>query len=74
MFRELSNILGLNYKKLIKDKVANDVNINEIELMIEERNQARLDKNWKEADLIRDKLFEGGIEITDTSEGTTWKN
>ena len=74
LFRELSNILGLNYKKLIKDKVANDVNINEIELMIEERNQARLDKNWKEADLIRDKLFELGIEITDTSEGTTWKN
>ncbi len=73
LFRELSNILGLNYKKLTKDKVANDVNINEIELMIEERNQARSDKNWKEADLIRDKLLELGIEITDTPEGTKWK-
>ena len=59
--------------KLIKDKVANDVNINEIELMIEERNQARSDKNWKKADLIRDKLLDLGIEITDTTEGTKWK-
>ena len=42
--------------------------------MIEERNHARLNKNWKEADLIRDKLLDLGIEITDTSNGTKWKN
>lgn len=41
--------------------------------MIEERNQARSDKNWKKADLIRDKLLDLGIEITDTTEGTKWK-
>ncbi|MBL01591.1 MAG: cysteine--tRNA ligase [Chloroflexi bacterium] len=71
LFKELSNILGLNYQKLIEDR---DININEIEKMIEERNHARLNKNWKDADLIRDKLLELGIEITDTSEGTKWKN
>ena len=70
LFRELSNILGLDYKKLEKES---KIDALEIEFMISKRNKARQNKSWEEADLIRDELLSLGIEITDTSEGTKWK-
>jgi len=45
----------------------------EIEQLIEERQQARKEKNWKRADEIRDKLKEMGIELQDTPQGVKWK-
>ncbi|MFQ5870140.1 MAG: cysteine--tRNA ligase [Candidatus Zixiibacteriota bacterium] len=45
----------------------------EIEALIEGRNQARGDKNWAEADRIRDELLKKGIVLEDTKEGTKWK-
>ena len=45
----------------------------EIEALIAQRAQAKADKNWAEADRIRDELKEKGIELVDTKEGTTWK-
>ncbi len=44
-----------------------------IEALIEARAQAKRDKNWAEADRIRDELKAQGIELVDTKEGTTWK-
>ncbi len=44
-----------------------------IEDMIEKRHQAKKNKDFKEADTIRDKLREKGILLEDTSNGTTWK-
>ena len=44
-----------------------------IENMIIQRNEARLAKDWQKSDLIRDELMAIGVEIQDTSEGTTWK-
>ena len=41
--------------------------------LINEREQARKNKNWKRADEIRDLLLEKGIELEDTSSGTIWK-
>ena len=45
----------------------------EIEQLIEERNQARKDKNFGRADEIRDELLEKGIILKDTREGVKWK-
>ena len=45
----------------------------EIEALIEERNQARKDRNFARADEIRDLLKAQGIQLDDTPQGTTWK-
>ena len=45
----------------------------EIEGLINQRNEARRDKDFKLADEIRDKLKLKGIEIEDTKNGTIWR-
>lgn len=45
----------------------------EIEAMIEGRQQARKDKNFALADEIRGKLLDQGIVLEDTREGVKWK-
>ncbi|NLL67309.1 MAG: cysteine--tRNA ligase [Clostridiaceae bacterium] len=44
----------------------------EVERLIEQRQQARKDKNWKLSDEIRDKLKDMGIELQDTPQGVKW--
>lgn len=41
--------------------------------LIEERKTARAEKNFARSDEIRDLLGEQGIELLDSSEGTTWR-
>ena len=45
----------------------------DIEQLIEERRQARKDKNFARADEIRNLLQEKGIALEDTREGVKWK-
>ncbi|WP_373017751.1 cysteine--tRNA ligase [Thiomicrorhabdus sp.] len=45
----------------------------QIEALIEERKQARAEKNFARSDEIRDQLLEQGIELLDSAEGTTWR-
>lgn len=45
----------------------------EIELLIEERSQARQQKDWPRADAIRSRLAEQGIILEDTPQGTIWR-
>ncbi|MEV4999668.1 cysteine--tRNA ligase [Nocardioides sp. LML1-1-1.1] len=40
--------------------------------LLEERTQARADKDWARADAIRDRIKAAGIEVTDTPDGSTW--
>ncbi|EKD49888.1 MAG: cysteinyl-tRNA synthetase, partial [uncultured bacterium] len=46
---------------------------NEVKKLIAERNKARKEKNFKQADEIRQKLLDMGIEIKDTDKDTEWK-
>jgi cysteinyl-tRNA synthetase len=46
---------------------------NEIEEKIQQRQQARKDKNYQLADAIRDQLKAEGIVLIDTPEGVRWK-
>lgn len=45
----------------------------EIDALIEERNQARQDKDFEKADAIRVQLREQGIILEDTAQGIRWK-
>lgn len=45
----------------------------QVDAWIAERNQARKDKNWKEADRIRNQLQDYGILLEDTPGETIWK-
>ena len=66
LLTELTTVLGIEPKK----KTDSDP---EIERLIEERLNARKNRNFKLADEIRDKLKESGITLEDTPQGTKWK-
>ena len=66
LFDELSNVLGLLY-----NRKENDLD-SEIEALIEERQEARKNKDWATADRIRDELKARGIILKDTPQGVTW--
>ena len=42
------------------------------EIIINDRTQARADKDFATADAVRDRLAAAGITITDTPDGPTW--
>lgn len=44
-----------------------------IDALVEERNKARAEKNWKRSDEIRDELGAMGIILEDSPQGTTWR-
>lgn len=67
---ELTDILGIIYDVKCEDK--NSSNDNEVELLIEQRQQAKKDKNYQLADEIRDTLKDMGINLEDTSAGVRW--
>ena len=46
-------------------------NLEEIISIIEERKQARLNKDWNKSDELRDKLISLGYNVKDTKEGMT---
>jgi cysteinyl-tRNA synthetase len=50
--------------------VANDA---AIQALIEQREQARADRDFAEADRIRDQLAADGITLEDKAEGTVWR-
>jgi len=64
MLNELVDVLGLIYG----EKADDSLNA-EVEELIDARQKARADKNWAEADAIRDKLHEMGITLKDTPQG-----
>ena len=66
IFDELTDVLGLVYNR--KTEALDD----DIEKLIEARTQARKDKNWAEADRIRDELKAKGIVLEDTAQGVKW--
>jgi cysteinyl-tRNA synthetase len=45
----------------------------EIESLIQERNEARAARDFARADQIRDRLASAGISIEDGADGTRWR-
>ena len=44
-----------------------------VDLLVETRSQLRAERNWKQADAIRDRLEELGVVMEDSSAGTQWR-
>ncbi|WP_099305503.1 cysteine--tRNA ligase [Bacillus sp. Marseille-P3800] len=67
LFEEISDVLGL---QLHQEQALLD---EEIDALIEERNEARKARNFARADEIRDILKEKNILLEDTPQGVRWK-
>ncbi|PRR80026.1 Cysteine--tRNA ligase [Clostridium liquoris] len=67
LIRELGGPLGI-----LQNSVKENLD-EEIEKLIEQRQQARKEKNWALADKIRDELKDRGIVLEDTPQGVRWK-
>ncbi len=77
MLKYLANLLGLlelNPAEFLKSSVTEKDQSNaDIDLMVEQRQQAKKDKDWALADKIRDELTAAGIILEDNAEGTRWR-
>jgi cysteinyl-tRNA synthetase len=70
VYIELLSVLGLfEERKTGSDEISDKL----LKLITDLRMELRKEKNYALADKIRDRLNEIGIEIQDTSDGTTWK-
>ena len=67
LIKELGGVLGLLQKEK-EDEISA-----EVKELVEARTKARKEKNWAEADRIRDLLQEMGIELKDTPQGVQIK-
>ena len=66
----VTNILGLITTKKSSE---NNLTIELMELVLKLRANAKTNKDFDTADLIRDELNKAGIEIKDNREGSSWK-
>src|SRR5210317_323459 len=77
IFNSACNFIGLLHETkeewLNFKKVKVEISDAEIEKKIELRNKARAEKNYKEADNIRDYLLDKGVLIEDKDGKTSWK-
>jgi len=69
LFDELTDVLGFCYER---GQAGNDDEAAEIEALIAARATARKEKNWAEADRIRDELKARNIVLEDTPQGVKW--
>lgn len=68
LFKEFSDVLGLRL-----EEERTELLDEEIEVLIERRNEARREKDFALADQIRDQLKEQNIILEDTPQGVRWK-
>jgi cysteinyl-tRNA synthetase len=70
---ELLGVLQTDPQAWFTDKQTTNKGMKEhIETLIQEREQARKDKNWQRSDDIRDELDTMGVVIEDSADGTRW--
>lgn len=70
LFAELGDVLGIPFGEV--DASVDGPSDEEINALVEERMQARKDKNFARADEIRNQLQELGIILEDTPQGVRW--
>ncbi len=78
---EMTKLLGLGHDdpaafiRRVRDRRAQSlgIDIDAVEKRINDRTQARKDKDYALSDTIRDELAAKGVELLDGPEGTTWR-
>ena len=66
-------LLDLIKEKTEEEPKASDDLTAEIEALIQQRTEARANKDWATADAIRDKLKDMNVTVIDSKDGITWK-
>ena len=69
LFLFADQVLGLNLDLVIEDKPITP----EIQNLLDQRAQARAKKDWAASDAIRDQLDTARIEVSDSSDGQSWR-
>ena len=65
--RTLAGVLGL----VLSD--AEPEMTDDVAALVQQRDEARANRDWAGADRIRDQLLERGIQLEDTPNGTIWR-
>ena len=78
LVRAMLDVLGLDPLAEPWRTEASDANLHDaldslVNRVLEERAQARANKDWELADSLRDSLTDAGITVEDSSEGVRWK-
>jgi len=79
LIADFDRVLSLNLlaeaEKLLnkKEERGSDEEVSRIESLIAQRAEAKKNKNWAEADRIRDELKAEGIILKDTPQGVVWE-
>ncbi len=79
VLRQLAGLLGLlqrgpaEFLQGTGNVEGSEISTEDIEAMINQRNAARVAKDWSESDRLRDALAELGIILEDGPQGTTWR-
>ncbi len=70
---DLMGLIQENPDKWFGDGADGGLSVENIEMMLTEREKARSNKNFSAADAIRDRLANCGIQIEDSVEGARWR-
>jgi cysteinyl-tRNA synthetase len=72
-FGDILGILQLDADAFLQSGSVDAISADQIETLIAERAQAKLDKDYARADQIRQDLAEQGVQLDDSREGTSWR-
>ncbi|MBN2017721.1 MAG: cysteine--tRNA ligase [Candidatus Cloacimonetes bacterium] len=76
LIREFDKIFGLQLdraEQILELEAEQKVDVELVEKLIKERDEARKNKDWARSDEIRDILAKMGVEVRDSAEGTFWR-
>ncbi|WP_027390021.1 cysteine--tRNA ligase [Chrysiogenes arsenatis] len=74
-FKACGNVLGIFQQPAtawFRHRSQATLSETQIEALIAQRNAARAAKDFATSDALRDQLLQGGVQIKDSKEGTTW--
>lgn len=70
---EALGILQLDPEAYFKGESSGGLSNDDIDQLVQDRTDARTNKNWAESDRIRDLLLGQGITLDDSKDGTSWR-
>ncbi len=70
VLEDLDKVFGFIF---FPENGSGDIDTEKIEQLIKERSEAKKNRDFEKADMIRDRLLEKGILLEDTRHGTRWK-